>query len=144
MGGILVAVLALAVALAGCESEDEPNGFREGYDAAVQRLSEVQSEIEQGEDRSNREIAADFRRTADIWDETRTELSRLDPPEEARSEFEELLTALESGVADLRAAARAARSSDPEAFSEARESLSESSEEINSADNALKDAVESD
>jgi predicted nucleic acid-binding Zn-ribbon protein len=144
MGGILVVTLALAVALAGCESDDEPNGFRKGYDAAVQRLSEAQAEIAQGEDQSNREIAADFRRTADIWDETRTELSRLEPPEDARSEFEELLTALEGGVADLRGAARAARSSDPEAFREARESLSESSEEINSADNALKDAVESD
>src|SRR5688500_6140514 len=117
MGGSLVAALALAVVSAG---------------------------VGEGAHRSNAGSAADFRGTAEMWYEPRTQLSRLEPPEEARSEFEELLTALEGGVADLRAAARAARSSDPEAFREARESLSESSEDINAADNALKDAVESD
>jgi hypothetical protein len=142
MGGILVVALALALVAAACGSEEEPSQFREGYDAAVERLSEAQSEITQGQDQSNREIAADFRRTADVWEETRRDLSKLEPPQDASSELDELLAALESGVADLRQAARAASSNDPEAFEEARESLSESSEEINSADNALKDAVE--
>jgi hypothetical protein len=141
MGRILVAALALALALAGCGSEDEPSEFSEGYDAAVTRLSEVQSEIEEGEERSNREIAADFRRTADVWEETRAELAQLEPPQEARAEFRELLDALQGGVEDLRAAARAAGSNDPEAFEEARDSLADSGEEIRSADNALKDAV---
>jgi hypothetical protein len=143
MGRVLVPVLAFAIALAGCGGDDEPSRFQEGYDAAVTRLSEIQAEISEGEDQSNREIAADFRRTADVWERTRTDLARLDPPEDARAEFRQLLDALEGGVADLRAAARAARSNDPEAFEEARDALSESSEAISDADAALKDAVQS-
>jgi hypothetical protein len=142
MGRVIAPVLALAVALAGCQSDDEPNRFQEGYDAAVMRLSDSQSEISEGGEQSNREIAGDFRRTAEVWEQTRTDLSRLEPPEDAREEFGELLDALEGGVADLRAAARAARSNDPEAFDEARDALEESSEEIGEADRALKDAVE--
>jgi exonuclease VII small subunit len=142
MGRVLVPVVALAIALAGCGSDDEPNRFQEGYDAAVRRLSEIQAEISDGEDQSNREIAADFRRTAEVWERTRTDLARLDPPEDARAELRELLDALEAGVADLRAAARAARSNDPEAFEEARDALEESSEAISDADRALKDAIQ--
>jgi hypothetical protein len=144
MRRILVAALVLALTAAGCDSGEETDGFRQGYDAAVERLNQAQAEIEQGEDRSNRQIAADFRRTARLWEETRTALSRLEPPEEATAAFDELLTALDAGVDDLRAAARAARSNDPEAFEEARDALTESSEDIGAADQELKDAVETD
>jgi hypothetical protein len=145
MRRILVAALALALSAAGCGGgEEEANGFREGYDAAVQRLNAAQADIEQGEDRSNRQIAADFRRTARLWQQTRTALAKLDPPERASGEFDELLTALDAGVDDLRAAARAARSNDPEAFEEARDALTESSRDIGAADQELKDAVETD
>jgi hypothetical protein len=92
-------------------------------------------------DQSNREIAADFERFADTWDRTRANLSELTPPEDARDEFDELLAALEQGIGDLRAAARAARSDDPQAFADARESLAESGEEIADAEQELKDAV---
>src|SRR5918992_6163076 len=142
MGRVLVPVFTFAIALAGCGGDDEPNRFQEGYDAAVMRLSDSQAEISEGGDQSNREIAADFRRTAEVWERTRADLARLDPPEDARAEFRELLDALEGGVRDLRAAARAARSNDPEAFDDARDALSESSEEISDADAALKDAVQ--
>ena len=138
----MVVALAAGLALAGCGGDDEPNRFQEGYDAAVMRLSDSQAEISEGGDQSNREIAADFRRTAEVWERTRADLARLDPPEDARAEFRELLDALEGGVADLRAAARAARSNDPEAFEEARDALAESSDEISDADRALKDAVQ--
>jgi hypothetical protein len=97
MSRVLGPFLALAIALAGCQSDDEPDRFQEGYDAAVMRLSEIQSEISQDGDQSNREIAADFSRTADVWERTRRDLSRLDPPEQARAEFRELLDALEGG-----------------------------------------------
>jgi hypothetical protein len=92
-------------------------------------------------DQSNREIAADFERFADTWDRTRADLSELAPPEDARDEFDELLEALEQGVADLRAAARAARSDDPQGFADAREALAESGREIGQAEEELKDAV---
>jgi hypothetical protein len=144
MRRILVAALLLALTAAGCDGGEEQDGFRQGYDAAVERLNEAQSEIEQGEDRSNRQIAADFRRTARLWEQTRTALSRLEPPEEATVAFDELLTALDAGVDDLRAAAQAARSNDPEAFEEARDELTQSSQDISAADQELKDAVESD
>ena len=140
-----VAAFALALAPAACgdggdESADE---FREGYNSALAQLGRVSSDLAESDagDQSNREIAADFERFADTWQTTRADLSELTPPEDARDEFDELLTALDQGIADLRAAARAARSDDPEGFAEARESLSESGREIADAEDALKDAV---
>jgi hypothetical protein len=140
-----VAAFTVALALAGCGGgEDEGvDEFRDGYNSALTQLTRVGSDIGRSEagDQSNREIAADFERFADTWDRTRANLSELTPPEDARDEFDELLAALEQGIGDLRAAARAARSDDPQAFADARESLSESGEEIADAEQELKDAV---
>jgi hypothetical protein len=143
---IRIATLAAsaALALAGCGG-DEGEGadrFREGYNAAIEQLTEIHSEIGEGAaDKSNRQIAVEFERIATAARRTRSDLARLEPPENARDEFRELLDALDQGVADLRRMARAARANDPEAADEAVEALSESAEEINEADEALKRAV---
>jgi hypothetical protein len=140
-----VAAFAVALALAACGGgEDESAGeFQEGYNSALTQLTQVSSDIGRSDagDQSNREIAADFERFADTWDTTRSDLSELAPPEDARDEFGALLEALEQGVADLRAAARAARSDDPQGFADAREALAESGREIAQAEEALKDEV---
>jgi uncharacterized membrane protein YccC len=140
-------VLFATLLAAGCGGEDEgADRFREGYNAAVERLNEVNSDIQaSGEELASKpggQIAREFDRIADTAGQTRAELEDLSPPEDARDEFERLLTAIEDGVRDLRAVADAARRENQDRFLEATQSLSESGQEISEAENALKDAVE--
>jgi chromosome segregation ATPase len=145
--GRIAAIALLATLLAaGCGGEDEgADRFREGYNAAVERLNEVNSDIqESGEElasRSGGEIAREFDRIADTAAQTRADLEDLAPPEEARDEFEQLLAAIQDGVRDLRAVADAAKRENQERFLEATQRLSESGQEISEAENELKDAV---
>jgi hypothetical protein len=145
------AVFLLLAALAGpgCGEEDETTDrFRDGYNAAIERLNEVNTNIqESGQELSSKpggEIAREFDRIADTAAQTRANLAKLEPPEDARDEFDELLAAIEEGVRNIRAVGEAARQRDQERFREATEQLSESGEEISAAEAELKDAVESD
>jgi hypothetical protein len=145
------AVFLLLAALAGpgCGEEDESaDRFRDGYNAAIERLNEVNANIqESGQELASKpggEIAREFDRIADTAAQTRASLAELEPPEDARDEFDELLAAIEEGVRNIRAVGEAARQRDQERFREATEHLSESGEEISAAEAELKDAVESD
>jgi hypothetical protein len=149
MIGSREAALALAFALAagGCGGgDDQANEFREGYNAAVQRLNEANPELrESGQNlsgKSGAEIAREFERVADIHEQTRDRLRNLDPPKEAEDEFKELLAAMDQGVKDIRSAAEAARQEDRERFAEAAEALAKSGEEVNEAERELKEAVD--
>jgi methyl-accepting chemotaxis protein len=139
-------LLCAALSGAGCGGEDEEaDRFREGYNAAVERLNEVNANIEEsGRELAARpgpEIAREFERIADTAARTRADLRRLEPPDDARDEFGELLTAIGEGVEDIRGVASAARKGDQDRFSAATERLSETSQEISRAEEALKDAV---
>jgi hypothetical protein len=135
---------ALAIGPAACGDGDDADQFREDYNAAVERLSEINSDIgEAGQGRqSNSEIGREFSRIADTAHQTRSELADLDPPEDARDEFDALLAALKDGVDDLRGVAKAARDNNPQAAQQAVQDLRESGEEITSAEDALKRAVD--
>jgi hypothetical protein len=140
-------VLCAALLGTGCGGEDEEaNEFREGYNAAVDRINQVNSNIEEsGQELASKpggEIAREFDRIADTAAQTRADLAELDPPEDARDEFDELLAAIEDGVEDIRGVADAARSENQDRFLEATRALSESGQEISEAENALKDAVD--
>ena len=103
--------LLLALPAAGCASDNDDE-FREDYNAAVNRLSKINTDIGSATtgDQSNTEIAADFNRIADTAEQTRADLAALEPPEDASEEFDELLAALQRGVDDLRSVATAAES----------------------------------
>jgi molecular chaperone DnaK (HSP70) len=90
------------------------------------------------------QIAKEFDRIAETAAQTRANLAELEPPEEAREAFDELLAAIEDGVTSIRGVADAAREENQQQFQEAIEDLSESGEEISQAEAELKDAVESD
>ncbi len=74
--------------------------------------------------------------------QTRDNLTELEPPEDAKEAYDELLAALEQGTDDLRAVAEAAKDADPAAAREARDSLQESAEDIQQAETRLQDAVD--
>ena len=120
--------------------------FREDYNAAVDKLSKINTDIgsaagDAGE-RSNAKIANEFNQIADTAEQTRSDLADLDPPEDAKQEFDKLLAALEKGVGDLRSVAKAAKSNNPQRANQAVEDLARSGEEITAAETALKKAVD--
>jgi hypothetical protein len=132
---------------AGCGGEDDAeNEFREGYNSAVEQLNDVNSNLqESGQGLAGKpggEIAREFERIADTADETRANLAELDPPEDAKEEFERLLAAIQEGARDIRAVADAARNENQERFLRATRRLSESGREIGEAETALKQAVD--
>ena len=144
------ALLVLAgLAGLGCGEEDESaDQFRDGYNAAIERLNEVNSNIEEsGQELATKpggQIAREFDRIADTAAQTRAELAELEPPDDAREEFDRLLAAIKDGVRNIRAVGEAARQRNQERFQEATQQLSESGEEISAAEAELTDAVESD
>jgi hypothetical protein len=149
---LLLAALMLVLAalvVAGCgEDDDTADQFRDGYNAAIERLNAVNSDIEEsGEELATKpgpQIAREFDQIAETAAQTRADLADLEPPERARDEFDALVTAIQDGVANIRAVADAARKENQQQFLDATQALSESAEEISAAENELKDAVESD
>lgn len=142
-------LLTATLAAAGCGGDDDTaDQFRDGYNAAIQRLNAVNTDIrESGEELASKpgpQIAREFDRIAETAAQTRADLAKLEPPEGARDEFDALVTAIGEGAANIRAVADAARKENQQEFQDATEALSESAEEISQAEAELKDAVESD
>ncbi len=141
----VICALALALPMASCGGDD-PNQFREDYNAAVSNLSKINSEIGSvsagGAGQSNASIAKELDNIAGAADKARGDIAKLDPPEDAKKEFDTLLAALEAGVEDLRSMAKAAKAGDPEQAQAAAQALSKSGQEITAAENALKTAVD--
>lgn len=142
-----VAALALlaVVPAVGCGGDNSAQ-FREDYNAAVDKLSKINTDIgsaagDAGE-RSNAKIANEFNQIADTAEQTRSDLAGLDPPEDAKQEYDKLLAALEKGVDDLRSVANAAKSNNPQRANQAVEDLAQSGQEITAAETALKQAVD--
>jgi methyl-accepting chemotaxis protein len=144
----VLVLLAVPVGLACGDDDDTADRFRDGYNQAIERLNEVNSDIqESGEQlaaQSGDEIGRQFDRIAETAARTRADLAELEPPEQAREEFDELLAAVQDGIRDIRAAADAARTESQDRFNAAAERLSQSGQEIAEAEEELKDAVESD
>jgi ABC-type transporter Mla subunit MlaD len=145
----LAIVLALAALLAitapACGGDDSDQ-FREDYNAAVDKLSKINTDIGTAAggatDQSNKAIAKEFNQIADTAEQTRSRLSDLDPPEDAKDEFDKLLSALGTGVEDLRSVAKAARANSPQEANQAVKKLAQTGQKITEAETALKAAVD--
>ena len=145
----LAIVLALAALLAvsapACGGDDSDQ-FREDYNAAVDKLSKINTDIGSAAggatEQSNKAIAQEFNQIADTAEQTRSRLGDLDPPEDAKDEFDKLLSALGTGVEDLRSVAKAARANSPQEANQAVKKLAETGQKITEAENALKSAVD--
>jgi uncharacterized phage infection (PIP) family protein YhgE len=143
---IVLALAALFAITAPACGGDDSDQFREDYNAAVDKLSKINTDIGTAAggatDQSNKAIAKEFDRIADTAEQTRSRLSDLDPPEDAKDEFDKLLSSLETGVEDLRAVAKAARANSPQEANQAVKKLAQTGQEITEAENALKAAVD--
>ena len=138
-------MIVASFALVAC-GESEDNQFKEDYNEAVKPLSELNSDIGNSigtaAGKSNNELANEFNKLADKAQQTRDNLSELDPPEDAKEEFDKLLSSLQDGTDDLKAVAQAAKDGDPQAAAEASQDLVQSGTEIQKAETALQQAVD--
>jgi hypothetical protein len=141
----VASTLALAVPLAACGGDDADD-FREDYNAAVERLTNINTEIGQAAGsaagKSNAAVSKEFEKIADTAEKTRSDLSELDPPDDAQDELDKLLSALEGGIEDLRAVAEGVRANDTAATQTAVQALQKSGQAITEAEDALQKAVD--
>ena len=142
---VCLAALTVALPAVGCGGDDSDQ-FREDYNAAVDKLSRINSDIGSAAGgaagQSNDAIAKEFDRIANTAEQTRSDLADLDPPDDAKEEFDALLSSLEQGVDDLRAVAKAAKDNNPAEANKAVRDLARTGQEITDAENALKKAVD--
>jgi hypothetical protein len=142
---VCLAALTVALPAAGCGGDDSDQ-FREDYNAAVDKLSRINSDIGSAAGgaagQSNDAIAKEFDKIANTAEQTRSDLADLDPPDDAKEEFDALLSSLEQGVDDLRAVAKAAKDNNPAEANKAVQDLARTGQEITDAENALKKAVD--
>jgi hypothetical protein len=126
------AVVLVLLAVVGCGGSD--SSFAEDYNEAVEPLSQLGQGM--GTD------ASEFDRLARRTEQTRDNLAELDPPDDAKEEFDALLARLDQVTDDLSAVASATRSEDVVKQRRAAERLVRSSEEVQQAETALRAAVE--
>jgi hypothetical protein len=142
---VCLAALTVALPAVGCGGDDSDQ-FREDYNAAVDKLSRINSDIGSAAGgaagQSNDAIAKEFDKIANTAEQTRSDLADLDPPDDAKEEFDALLSSLEQGVDDLRAVAKAAKDNNPAEANKAVQDLARTGQEITDAENALKKAVD--
>src|SRR5919106_5357082 len=91
-----ISLLVAALVAAGCGDDDDTAGqFRDGYNAAIERLNDVNANInESGEELASKpgpQIAKEFDRIAETAAQTRADLAELEAPERAGDEFDGLL-----------------------------------------------------
>jgi hypothetical protein len=141
---ILIAV-ALVFGAVAC-GEDSNDEFKDQYNEAVRPLSslgdDVVSSLSGAEGQTDQALATQFGKLADRAEETRGNLSELEPPEDAADQFDELIAALKRSAADLRAVASSAREGDPVGADEATRALVRSGERLQEAEAAFQNAVE--
>jgi hypothetical protein len=142
---LLTATFALTATLAACGDDDtDTTSFSEGYNAAIQRLAQINDDLGQLQSsRSSRAIAREFDDFAGGLEAAGAQLERLQPPEAATSQFDDLVGALDETVEASRRAADAAREIKPVAQRRAVRELRRASERVAAAEDALRQAVES-
>jgi hypothetical protein len=126
------AVLLVLLLAAGCGGDD--SSFTEGYNKAVEPLRQ----FGQGMGDQPREFTRLAKRTRQIRDN----LAKLDPPDDAKDEFDALLARLDEVIADLDSVAKAGRTADVVKQRQAAADLVKSSTAVERAETALKQAVE--
>ena len=124
-----LAAFALVLATAACG--DDSSAFKEDYNQAIRPLTE----------RARRAGESQFEQLAARAERTARNLRRLEPPGDAEKEFEELLDALDTAAADLRALARSVEERDPGARREAIRELEDTVAKIQESESAFQDAV---
>jgi hypothetical protein len=144
---VLSILVAMALVFGAVACGEESNGeFKDQYNAAVRPLNQlgddVVASLTSAGQGSDRELARELDKYADRAEQTRHNLSELEPPDDTRDQFDDLLAALKQSVVNLRAVGASAREGNPAEAQKATADLIESGQRLRSAESDFRNAVE--
>jgi hypothetical protein len=140
----MVAAVALFFGAAGCggDSDDFENQYNEAVRPLTSLGDDIGASLSGAEGQSNQALASQYEKLAARMEQTRKNLSELEPPDDASDEFDKLLASLKQAVGDLKALSASAKEGDPAEAREATQALVESGQKVRAAEADFKDAVQ--
>ena len=137
----LLPILAVSAAVAACGGSDDAD-FVDGYNKAVAPLNTMMSDLGSTSAGDPAAASKSLNQVADGLDEVKTKLAALEPPSDAKDEFDKMLGALETGTDQVRDMAAAAKSGNIEKLTKATSDFSATGTDLASLEQQLRQVVE--
>jgi hypothetical protein len=143
-GAATLFCIALTAA-AGCGGDDS-NDFRKGYNDVVKEFrtlpDDVNTSVSTASGKPARTLANRFADLAGRTDQEVAKLRKLDPPKDAKDEYDAFVASLDTIADDLRGISKAARARDPSGARAETRSLLRDAQKTSKAETALRKAVD--
>ena len=137
----LLPILAVSAAVAACGGSDDAD-FVDGYNKAVAPLNTMMSDLGTTSASDPAAASKSLNQVADGLDEVRTRLAALEPPSDAKEEFDKMLGALDKGTGQVRDMAAAAKSGNLDKLTKATADFSATGTDLASLEQQLRQVVE--
>jgi hypothetical protein len=137
----LLPILAVSAAVAACGGSDDAD-FVDGYNKAVAPLNTMMTDLGTTSASDPAAASKSLNQVADGLDEVHTKLAALEPPSDAKDEFDKMLGALETGTDQVRDMAAAAKSGNIEKLTKATSDFSATGTDLASLEQQLRQVVE--
>src|SRR4051812_40563157 len=139
-------VVVAAIVVAGCGGGDDSNQFRKDYNAVVRQYSSLPTEIGNAargaSASSDKQLEAEFSDLAERLSGEVRKLRKLDPPDEAKDEYDAFVNGLAKVDADLSGIAAGAKAHSSKRTGRAADALVQDSKRVTQEETALKKAVD--
>ncbi len=141
---LVLPALAIALAAAGC-GDDGKSDFIDSYNQATQPLNELMGDLGTASSATGaegqKEAEQQLGKLADGLEEVQGKLEALDPPGDAKDEYDRMLKALDANTEQVRTMAEAIGSGDVKELTEASSAFAKQGGELVAAEQALRTAV---
>ena len=137
----LLPILAVSAAVAACGGSDDAD-FVDGYNKAVAPLNTMMSDLGTTSASDPAAASKSLNQVADGLDEVKTKLAALEPPSDAKDEFDKMLGALDKGTDQVRDMAAAAKSCNLDKLTKATADFSATGTDLASLEQQLRQVVE--
>jgi len=139
-------LLVAAAAAVGCGGGDDSNQFRKDYNAIVRQYASLPTEVGNAargaSASSDKQLQAEFSDLAKRLSAEVGKLRKLDPPGDAKDQYDAFVNGLAKVDDDLSAIARGAKAHSSKRTTRAGTALVEDSKDVSDAETALKKAVD--
>jgi hypothetical protein len=141
---LLLPAVAIALAAAGC-GDDGKNDFIDGYNSATQPLNQLMGELGTASSATGaagqKEARQKLTKLADGLEDVEGKLGDLEPPSDAKDEFDRMLKLLDENTDQVRTMAKAVGSGDVAELTKASAAFAEKGGQLVEAEQALRTVV---